>query len=121
MAATRVLIVDDHAAFRSATRRLLESEGYAVIGEAEDLSGGRSAARRLSPDVVLLDVILPDGNGFDLAEELSVAAANTKVVMISSRPASTYRRRLARSSAAGFIFKGDLSAERLRMVAEAAG
>jgi DNA-binding NarL/FixJ family response regulator len=116
MAQPRVLIVDDHAGFRTAARRMLESEGFAVIGEAADAASAISAARALNPDVVLLDVVLPDGNGFDVAEELSVAAANTSVVMISSRPVSTYRARLARTSAMGFVFKADLSGESIRAV-----
>jgi DNA-binding NarL/FixJ family response regulator len=112
-----VLIVDDHLGFRTAARRMLESEGFAVVGEAADGAGGISAARELRPDLVLLDVVLPDGNGFDVAEVLSAEAANTTVVMISSRPASAYRSRLASTSARGFIFKADLSGERLRSLA----
>jgi len=116
MAQPRVLIVDDHAGFRSAARRMLESEGFAVIGEAADAAAAISAARTLNPDVVLLDVVLPDGNGFDVAEVLSADRANRAVVMISSRPASTYRARLARTAANGFVFKADLSGQSIRDV-----
>jgi DNA-binding NarL/FixJ family response regulator len=112
-----VLIVDDHVGFRAAARRMLESEGFVVIGEAGDATSAVSAARELQPNVVLLDVVLPDGNGFEVAEVLSAETANTAVVMISSRPAPAYRSRLARTSASGFIFKADLSGERLRSLA----
>ena len=117
MALSRILIVDDHAGFRSAARRMLEAEGYAVIGEAVDGATGISAARALHPDLVLLDVMLPDRNGFDVVEELTRLTTNTSVVMISSRPASAYRTRLSRTSARGFIFKADLSGESIRAVA----
>jgi DNA-binding NarL/FixJ family response regulator len=113
-----VLIVDDHAGFRSAARHMLESEGFSVIGEAVDGAGGVAASRELHPDLVLLDVVLPDGNGFDVAEVLSADTANTTVVMISSRPPSAYRMRLARTSARGFVFKADLSGDLLRSLTE---
>jgi DNA-binding NarL/FixJ family response regulator len=111
-----VLIVDDHAGFRTAARHMLDSEGFTVIGEAEDGGAALSAVRSLHPDMVLLDVVLPDGNGFDVAEVLSAEVANVTVVMISSRPASSYRSRLKRTKARGFIAKSDLSGERLRSV-----
>lgn len=116
MARETVLIVDDHEEFRSTARRLLESEGYRVVGEAGDGAGGLAAARTLRPDVVLMDVMLPDINGFEVAEEVAGLASKTTVVMISSRDASTYRGRLARSSARGFIFKAELTGQALRAV-----
>jgi len=118
MAARSVLIVDDHVEFRSTAKRLLESEGYRVVGEAADGTTGLAAALDLRPDVVLLDVMLPDVNGFEIAEELALRAAKSLVVMISSRDASTYRTKLANSRAQGFIFKGDLTGEALRAVVE---
>lgn len=104
-----VLIVDDHAAFRSFARALLESEGFDVVCEAADAASALEAAGRLRPEVVLLDVQLPDVDGFTLAELLSEQADPPQVVLVSSRDASSYRRRLAETRARGFIAKGELS------------
>ena len=108
-----VLVVDDHAGFRAAARALLEAEGYRVVGEATDGADALAAACELRPDVVLLDVQLPDIDGFEVAERLSEDAA---VVLVSSRSASSYRRRLAGTRALGFIAKADLSGETLAAV-----
>ncbi len=67
-----MLIVDDHSAFRSAALGLLEAEGFDVVGEAADGASALAAAGELKPDVVLLDVQLPDLNGFDVADRLAV-------------------------------------------------
>jgi DNA-binding NarL/FixJ family response regulator len=114
-----VLIVDDHPAFRASARTMLEDEGFEVVGEAED---GRSAVeltRRLEPEVVLLDIALPDQSGLDVAEQLRDAAS--KVVLTSSRRPSDFGARLAKSSALGFIAKEQLSAETLAELLERRG
>jgi DNA-binding NarL/FixJ family response regulator len=109
MAAT-VLIVDDHPGFRAAARRLLELEGYVVVGEAEDGQSGILAARTLRPDFVLLDVQLPDIDGFEVAERMSIEQVTPAVVLTSSREASDYGPCLARTPACGFLPKAELSA-----------
>ncbi len=106
-----VVIVDDHAPFRASARRLLEVEGYEVVGEAGDAASAVETVERLRPDVVLLDVVLPDGSGFDVAERL--VGSDATVVLVSSRDRSDLGPRLSRSSAAGFIAKDELSAETL--------
>ena len=108
-----VLIVDDHAAFRAAAGALLEAEGFAVVGEAGDGISALAAVRALRPDVVLLDVQLPDLNGFDVAERLAAGETIPVVVFVSSRSASAFRRRLAANPAWRFIAKSDLSGEAL--------
>jgi DNA-binding NarL/FixJ family response regulator len=80
----RVLIVDDHAGFRASARRMLECDGFEVVGEAADGAEAVEAARELLPDVVLVDVGLPDCDGRDLADELGTNA-HVAVVLISSR------------------------------------
>ena len=65
-----VLIVDDHPGFRAQVRRMLESEGYLVVGEAGDAASAVEAARALEPELALVDVCLPDEDGFDLAARL---------------------------------------------------
>ena len=66
-----VLIVDDHPSFRATARLLLESEGFEVVGEAADGAAGLRDARALEPDLVLLDVQLPDIDGFEVAAQLT--------------------------------------------------
>lgn len=109
-----LLIVDDHAGFRRAARIALTDEGYDVVGEAATGAEALGTARRLRPDVVLLDVQLPDVSGFEVAEQL--VHPGRHVVLISSRPASEYRQRLAATSAAGFVSKEDLTGSAIERV-----
>jgi DNA-binding NarL/FixJ family response regulator len=111
--ATTVLIVDDYAGFRRSARALLEDHGYEVIGEACDGRAAFSEAQRLRPAVVLLDVQLPDEDGFGIAERLARMSDPPMVVLVSTRGASAYGPRVAASPARGFIPKADLSGERL--------
>ena len=105
-----MLVVDDHPSFRKFARRLLESAGFAVVDEASDGASAIAAVRALRPDVVLLDVLLPDTNGFEVAEMLSVDPTAPVVVLTSSRSEADLAASLARSSARGFIAKDDLTA-----------
>ena len=82
--AISVLIVDDHPSFRASARMLLESEGFDVVGEAEDGEGALVAVRELEPDVVLLDVQLPDINGPEVAARLAAANGLSPVVVLTS-------------------------------------
>ena len=108
--AARVLIVDDHPAFRAAARRLLELEGYDVVGEAEDGLSAIAAARELRPDFILLDVQLPDLDGFEVCQQLSGDENPPAVVLTSSRDRSDYGPCLASTPARGFVPKAELSA-----------
>jgi len=111
-----VLIVDDHSGFRRRARRLLEAEGYAVVGEAEDGAGGVAAARALSPDLVLLDLNLPDTDGFAVAEQLTAAPDAPAVVITSTRDAADVADRVRACGARGFVPKGELSGAALDAV-----
>jgi DNA-binding NarL/FixJ family response regulator len=111
-----VLIVDDHEAFRAAARRMLESDGFDVVGEAADGASAIELARDLEPDLVLLDVVLPDLSGFDVAAELSDCPS--KVVLVSSRERTDFGPRLRESPAVGFVSKDRLSGRRLRELQE---
>jgi DNA-binding NarL/FixJ family response regulator len=104
-----VLIVDDHAGFRGFARRLLEADGFTVVGEAADGMSALSAVAERQPELVLLDIVLPDLDGFAVAERLADRAPDSVVVLTSSREAADFGARLARSTAAGFIHKDDLS------------
>ena len=112
----RAIVVDDHQAFRASARRLLEVSGYDVVGEAADGASGLALARELEPELVLLDVALPDMSGFDVADELSASAS--AVVLVSSRDPSDLGRRAARTGALGFITKDRLSQESLLELVE---
>lgn len=108
-----LLIVDDHSGFRSFARALLEAEGFDVVGEADDAQSAIAAVGRLRPQVVLLDIQLPDIDGFEVAERLSGEPDSPAVVLVSTRDISSYRRRLAGSPVRGFIPKGELSGSAL--------
>jgi len=105
--AVTVLIVDDHAGFRASARRLLELDGLAVVGEAADGASGLAAARALGPELVLLDVSLPDTTGYDVAAAL--AGGPSTVVLTSSRGQLDLGRRVRDCGAAGFVPKDRLS------------
>lgn len=104
-----VLIVDDHEAYRRSASALLEAEGFAVVGEAADGAAAMEAVERLRPEVVLLDIQLPDVDGLRVAERLAARRDPPSVVLISSREAAAYGARLDAVPARGFIAKRELS------------
>jgi DNA-binding NarL/FixJ family response regulator len=104
-----VLIVDDHPSFRATARLLLEADGFEVVGEAHDGAAGLAARADLHPDLVLLDVNLPDVDGFDIAARLTAEAGAPAVVLVSSRDAGDFGPLVDRSGARGFVSKADLS------------
>ena len=108
-----VLIVDDHEAFRQSASALLEAEGFEVIGQAADGPEAIALAERLQPQVVLLDIQLPNLDGFAVAERLVALPDAPRVVLISSRDASAYGPRLGETSARGFLTKRELSGDAL--------
>jgi DNA-binding NarL/FixJ family response regulator len=109
-----VLIVDDHNVFRTVARALLESDGFDVVGEAPDGGAGLTAAHDLCPDVVLLDVRLPDTDGFAVAERLTAGGNGPAVIVTSSSDDPLYPGRALRSGARGFVAKHDVSGAALR-------
>jgi DNA-binding NarL/FixJ family response regulator len=112
-----VVIVDDHEQFRRSARKLLELEGFEVVGEAPDGASARSVVDSLRPDLVLVDIGLPDTSGFDLARTL---CATSRIVLVSNRDPGDVARRVERSGALAFIGKDALTGEAVAAVLEAA-
>jgi two-component system chemotaxis response regulator CheY len=109
-----VLIVDDHEAFRFAARALLARGNFDVVGDAADGQDALAAAARLRPDVVLLDIRLPDIDGFEVARRLADSASPPAVVLVSTLGTGDVGSRVAWSGARGFVTKSRLSADKLR-------
>ena len=109
-----MLIVDDHATFRSFARQVLVADGFVVVGEAADGAAAIAVVAELRPDVVLLDVQLPDMDGFAVAEVLAAQDNPPAVLLVSSRSRDDYGTLVDASSTAGFIAKATLSGGLLR-------
>jgi len=109
-----VLIVDDHPSFRAIAQVVLESDGFAVVGTASDGESGLAATLELAPDVLLLDVELPDIDGFAVAARLREAGSETAIVLASSREGSDFGSLVAESGARGFVTKAELSGDVIR-------
>jgi DNA-binding NarL/FixJ family response regulator len=112
------LVVDDHPTFRRAARALLEDEGFEVVGEAADGASAIEAAESLRPDVVLLDVYLPDMDGFEVAAALRRNGNPPEIVMTSSHDPRDFGKLVEQSGARGFISKAELSGPALAALLE---
>ena len=110
----RILIVDDRPSFVAAARMLLELEGFDVVGVASDGESGIAETLRLEPDIVLLDIRLPDFDGFEVAARLRAAGASSAVVLTSSREGADYGPLIEESGAVGFIGKPELTGSAVR-------
>jgi DNA-binding NarL/FixJ family response regulator len=110
----RILVVDDHAGFRTAVRSMLEAAQFTVVGEAADAAGAVRAVDEFKPALVLLDVHLPDVDGFELSRVLGLREPPPVVVLTSSRPIGDLKRRVADCPVAGFLPKEALSGPALR-------
>ena len=117
-----VLIVDDHPSFRASARFLLEAEGFEVVGEAEDGASALRAVEELHPDIILLDVQLPDFDGFHVAWRITTSAngSSPAIVLTSSRDASDFGPLIGQCGACGFVPKAELSGPLLAAVVAAA-
>jgi CheY-like chemotaxis protein len=106
----RCLIVDDNVAFLSSASRLLESQGVEVVGRARTSGEALRLTQRLQPDVVLVDVLLGEENGLDLAKRLGELPRAAPVILTSTHTADELEELLAGSPAVGFLPKKALSA-----------
>jgi DNA-binding NarL/FixJ family response regulator len=107
--ARRVLIVDDHPSFRRCARALLMAEGFEVVGEAADGTTALDIALALDPEFVLLDIQLPDIDGFEVAARLRERKPDLAIVLVSSRDRSDYGSRIEENGVLGFVSKDELS------------
>jgi DNA-binding NarL/FixJ family response regulator len=105
----RLLIVDDNPRFRRLARRLLEGEGYEVVGAVETAHEALVATRKLSPEVLLLDVSLPDGSGFDVAVAIALECPEVAVLLTSTHGRGDFEQLAESCGARGFVPKDELS------------
>jgi DNA-binding NarL/FixJ family response regulator len=111
-----ILIVDDNARFRERARRRLEADGYMVVAEAQDGASALDAASRHCPEVVLLDIGLPDMSGLEVAERLASEPDSPDVILTSTHDAADFGERVSSCGARGFIPKAALSGETIAAV-----
>ncbi len=116
--ARRVLVVDDHPSFRRCARTLLTAEGFEVVGEAEDGAAAIVLAAELEPEIVLLDIQLPDADGFEVASRLLAHDRELAIVLVSSRDRADYGSLIEASGARGFVAKADLTGAAVESLVE---
>lgn len=104
--AIRVLIADDHPMVRQGLRTMLNARGIAVVGEAGDGKEAVERVRELKPDVVLMDVRMPDMDGLAATEIVKKEAPGTSVIIVTSYESKDYLRRAIEAGAAGYLLKG---------------
>ncbi len=109
-----ILIVDDHEPFRQAVRAVLAAEGFSVVAEADSGEAALAEARRSRPEIALVDIQLPDIDGFGVAEHLSKEPDAPVVILISIREAYEYAGRVEKAPVAGFIPKRLLTGRAIR-------
>ncbi|MBI5301092.1 MAG: response regulator transcription factor [Chloroflexi bacterium] len=113
---TRVLIVDDQPAFRRQLRVLLKLAGLDIVGEASDIPEAEAQVRATSPDLAIVDVMLPGINGVEGAPRLKALAPNLRVILVSAYPdrVNVFRQAAQDAGAEAFIVKDDLDLEMVR-------
>jgi len=121
----RVLLVDDHELLRAGLRSRLEREpGIAIVGEADTAERAVLMARKLQPDLILLDLLLPRKSGADVIPELADVAPDAKVLVVSSQAAPSSVRRALSAGASGYLPKRSSDRElvtAIRLVADGSG
>jgi DNA-binding NarL/FixJ family response regulator len=115
----RILIADDHELVRRGTRGLLSVQrGWKVVGEAVDGGKAVEQAKRLKPDLAVLDITMPNLDGLEATRQIRVVAPNTKVLVLSMHESAQMVRRVLQAGAQGYVLKSDLAAHLVRAVDE---
>ena len=112
------LVVDDHPSFRKTARVVMRCAGFQVVGEAADGASAIESVKTLRPDLVLLDVMLPDIDGFEVAATLGSEVDPPEIVLISSHDPRDFGTLIEESGVLGFISKAELSPTTLRRLLE---
>ncbi len=112
----KILIADDHAVVRMAVRMLLEKAGHEIVGETDSGVDTIALARKLSPDLIILDIDLPQLDGFEVLKHLCANGKRFKVLVFTGQQAERYAVRCSRAGAASFICKEDDLSELLTAV-----
>lgn len=108
----RVLIADDHALVRAGIRALVEKiEGLVVVGEAGKGSEVLKLVKELQPDLILLDLTMPEGSGFQVLDQVKKQYPEIRVIVLTVHEAGEYAMRALREGAAGFLPKSAASTE----------
>ncbi|MCU0530678.1 MAG: response regulator transcription factor [Syntrophales bacterium] len=119
---TRVMLVDDHKMFRDGLRVLINAEpGMEVVGEAVDGREAVEMARRLSPDVVIMDISMPGMNGIEAMRHLIRDNAGIKVIMLSMYASAPLVQSVMAAGAAGYVLKGSDFSELAAAIRSACG
>ena len=122
MTGTRVLIVDDHAVVRSGLKLVLDADdGIEPVGEAGTARDAIFEARSLKPDVILLDVVMPDQSGLDIIPTLLHENPDTKILVLSMQDDPRYVREAFDAGASGYVLKEAADSEVVAAVREVAG
>jgi DNA-binding NarL/FixJ family response regulator len=111
MTPVRVLVIDDHPVYRRGMASLLEASGYLVVGEGASAAEAVELARRLTPDVVLMDLGLPDASGVDATGRITGADSKVRVVVVTMHDDEGSVRRALAAGAAGYVVKDAPPAE----------
>ena len=108
MTAVRVLVADDHALFRQGIRALLQSQlGWQVVGEAGNGREAVEKAAQLKPDVVLLDITMPELNGIEATRQILKAVPQTEVLILTMHESERTMREVLQAGARGYLLKSD--------------
>ncbi len=116
-----ILIVDDNDIMRTILRGIVRGEKYEVIGEARNGNAAVEMAERLKPDIVCLDVVMPEKNGLEALGEIKAARPETEVVMITANAEPDTVQESIINGAAGFIIKPFNAARVLDALEKVAG
>jgi len=117
----RVVIADDHAVVRRGLRQLLEAEGgFEIVAEAGDISGARRHVRGHHPDVLVLDLNMPEGSSLDAVPEIRTEAPDTAIVVLTMQNEPAYARQALSAGVLGYVLKDAADAELVEAVRRAA-